>query len=254
MSNPELTESREVLNLTFDWKESRFRQRLHLLFFVGIAFLIHAVCFYVFQVVYPSSTRGLPMPKRLVILNPDNPAAIEAIREVEDRLAGYGLGPGDRAETVSLSAFTLYEPSFAGYQPGLRDLPMSSLAQLPLPRSLEETTLPPVRIPIPVMPAEHAEDPAEPLVLIDGPLAARKVTDPALHRKLSSHFAENHGTLCTFSIGVNAAGVIAYCFPDEEDFRVENLEQLQRTLMELRFTPVPDSGNEITWGTLTVEW
>ena len=235
--------------LTFEWREPRLRQRLRLLLYLGLAFLLHAVCFYVFQVVYPSSTIGLPVPMRVMVLSPDNAAAQDTLREVEDRLAGYGLGPGDRAETVSLDDYNNYQPSFAEYRPKLRDLPRGSVARLPLPGAFDQDALPPLRTGLQTRPPEAASDPIAPVVIFNGELASRKLMDSP---ELDKLFAKDHGTLATFSIGVNASGVVEYCLPEKDEFRVENLDALLRAMFRFRFDPLPGSG--VVWGTATVEW
>jgi hypothetical protein len=239
----------QPLESTFEWREPRMRQRLRLLCFFLVAVVIHAGCFYVFQVVYPSSTRGIPVPMRLMVLSPNDPAAQDVLQEVEDRVVGYGLSPGDRAVTVSLE--NNYQPSFAGYRPKLRDLPQGSITRMPLPGAFDGDVLPPATSTAggerrESVPGPH--EPTEPLVVFGGALSDRIVT---LLPKLGKLFAKNHGTLATFTVGVNRAGVVEYCLPEEE-FRADDLDALQSALIQFRFEPRSEGG--IVWGTAIVEW
>src|SRR5882757_956321 len=63
--SPELaTES-----LLFTWDSPR-RRRAAFLAFLALSLLAHAVCFYIFQVVYPPTVTLLPPPARVALITP----------------------------------------------------------------------------------------------------------------------------------------------------------------------------------------
>jgi hypothetical protein len=55
----------------FDWRKSRWDYRLPVL--IAISFIAHVFCFYIFRVVYPTTTSLLPPSAQVTILNPERP-------------------------------------------------------------------------------------------------------------------------------------------------------------------------------------
>ncbi len=55
----------------FDWQKSRWDYRLPVL--IAISFIGHIFCFYVFRVVYPTTTSLLPPSAQVTVLDPNRP-------------------------------------------------------------------------------------------------------------------------------------------------------------------------------------
>jgi len=55
----------------FDWRKSRWDYRLPLL--ITLSLLAHIFCFYVFRVVYPTTTSLLPPSAQVTVLDPNRP-------------------------------------------------------------------------------------------------------------------------------------------------------------------------------------
>jgi hypothetical protein len=136
--------------LLFNWSPPRPHYRALVLFLIASA-LLHAFCFYIFQIVYPPTAALLPAPARLSVLSPDDPESLALLRwaEAEDpALASTTRRPPD------YRAFTLprleHIPSYAKHEPQLRTLPQtapdlsipSAAAIGQMPRRDRATTLP----------------------------------------------------------------------------------------------------------------
>jgi hypothetical protein len=152
----------------------------------------------------------------------------------------------------------------------LKDLPIDVADRLPLPEALlgRSTLPPPEQLPPPDRPPREPLPikPEQPALAFGGRIARR----PLLRQpELGGIFDVDANAVTTFAIGVDAAGVVRYCMPDE-DFQADQLEALRRAqsqsdqshadrlkelrqaLYQMRF--VPESGVGLTWGFVTVEW
>ena len=104
----------EYGGLMFRWHDRKGRGAgFALAFFVGVALLVHAVGFYMFQVNAPSSARGEAHSAKVTMLDPNDGATAALLREVDDRLVFLrpaSLGTGSRLRIEDLSV--TFEPSF----------------------------------------------------------------------------------------------------------------------------------------------
>ncbi|MGK0188849.1 MAG: hypothetical protein ACI9R3_004663 [Verrucomicrobiales bacterium] len=256
--------------LTFEWQEKRHKQLARIAFYFVLAVVLHAGFFYVFKVVYPSSTQSLPLPARVMLLSEDDPAVRAVLAEVEDRTAAYSPYLGTDVGTVSLRKYTTYQPSFAEHQLELRDPPANVAKRLPLPNALGGAALLPKAESLPapsiVQPDNHLPPgPRHPALTIGGHLAQRVLE----HRPLLDRiFSASSDAVVTFALSVDEAGIVQSCLPDDnlhsdqsEALRraasQADLKALGRQLYQLRFNSVPGKGNpkdDLTWGFVTVEW
>ena len=263
-----LTESKTSgLQMTFNWRDSRLPQRARLVQFLFFAFILHVGCFYVFQVVYPSTPRTHPNPSRVVLLGESDPAVRAILENVEDRVAAYSPDLGSPVGTVRLETYSRYRTSFADHVPLLKDLPDQVTRRLPLPGTStnglllpEAGELPESLIePVPPLPP----GPEKAILVFGGALANREV----VHRpEFKDIFPQELDTVATYSLGVNASGVVEFCIPDEGFHgdqtealrraralsRADEMAALRRALYQLRFKPEPGSG--LRWGHVTIEW
>ena len=100
--------------LMFRWRDRAGRPTgFALAFFLGIALLVHAVGFYLFQVNAPISARVEARSAKVTMLDHNDAATAALLREVDDRLvflrpASMGTGSRLRIEDFSVT----FEPSF----------------------------------------------------------------------------------------------------------------------------------------------
>lgn len=252
--------------LTFEWTEGRTKQRARIAFYFVLAAVLHAGFFYIFRVIYPSSNPNLPIPSRVLLLSNDDPAVRAVLAEVEDRTAAYDTSLGTIVGSVLLSDYTMYQPSFADHELQLQDLPLKVAKRLPLPDTLNGSPVvpPPVQPPMPDLPPRQLlpTGPQQPVLAFGGGIGKREL----LYRpELTGIFSQSSDLVATFTLGVDAAGIVRYCLPDEE-FQADQSEALRRaafqadlkavgrSLYQLRFKPSPESGMGLTWGSATIEW
>ena len=252
--------------LIFEWKESRTRPRLRIVWFLIVAALLHAAFFYVFRVVYPSTSRGMPIPSRVLLLSSDDPNVQALLAEVDDRTAAYSPDLGVEVIEPQLIDYTRYVPSFAEYQPGLKDFPVRLEERLPLPDAIGGAVQLPEVEPLPEPIAAPPErlllppGPTEPVLAIGGSLSDRPVVNAP---DLTGIFEGTMDARAVFTIGVDASGSVRFCLADEE-FQADqsealrraasqaNFQQLGERLFALRFEP--DASRELTWGFASIEW
>jgi hypothetical protein len=107
----------------FDWRGIAER-RLPLMGFIGGSALLHALCFYLFQITYPPATSLLPAPARVNIITGETEEGRVLLRwlEAEDpALAGTTLPPPDSPH-LQLPRVA-HVPSYANHRPAPKDLP-----------------------------------------------------------------------------------------------------------------------------------
>ena len=109
--------------LIFSWAPPRKRRRALIVFLI-LSLLLHALCFYVFQIVYPPTVALLPPPARMTLISPDNPESLALLRWVEAEDPALATTTQRASEA---KAFVLppneHHPFYATHQPKLRTLP-----------------------------------------------------------------------------------------------------------------------------------
>jgi hypothetical protein len=112
-----------IAPLIFSWAPPRKRRRA-LVVFLLLSFLLHALCFYVFQIVYPPTVALLPPPARMTLISPDNPESLALLRwvEAEDPALATTTQRTPEAKSFILPPIE-HHPFYATHQPKLRTLP-----------------------------------------------------------------------------------------------------------------------------------
>jgi len=109
--------------LIFSWAPPRKRRRALIVFLI-LSLLLHALCFYIFQIVYPPTVALLPPPARMTLISPDNPESLALLRWVEAEDPALAT---TTQRTPEAKAFVLppteHRPFYATHQPKLRTLP-----------------------------------------------------------------------------------------------------------------------------------
>src|SRR5438132_2847531 len=109
--------------LLFDWDSPRGR-KVAITIFLILSFLLHALCFYIFQIVYPPTVALLPPPARMTLISPDNPESLALLRwvEAEDPALATTTQRTPEAKSFVLPPVE-HRPFYATHQPKLRTLP-----------------------------------------------------------------------------------------------------------------------------------
>jgi hypothetical protein len=245
--------------LLFRWVPPRRRARA-LTLFIAISALVHALCFYLFQVVYPATGVSLITPARISFVSASNNEGKALLRWVD-------------AEDPALTSATLRPPeTLLRALPQLEHVPSYLTAQTPLkqpPPFVEDLRPPspqppgPVRLttPAPVRP------PTTPRTAIEFSEEIRALGPPTLPPTQFSASTREQPQNARFRVAVDQHGEVRYAFPVESSGDAQLDAQARQALVQTRLaigaepevsdpaatapSTVPD---KLTWGIATVEW
>src|SRR5881275_1039894 len=109
--------------LLFTWDSAR-RRRTTLAAFLVLSLMAHALCFYVFQIVYPTPVALLPPPARVTFITPDSEEGRTLLRwiDAEDPAVAFTTHAAPGARLGALPK-TEHLPSYSAAEPILKELP-----------------------------------------------------------------------------------------------------------------------------------
>src|ERR1700747_1048486 len=109
--------------LLFTWDSHR-RQRTILAAFLVLSLTAHALCFYLFQIVYPAPIALLPPPGRVTFIAPQSEEGRTLLRwiDAEDPAVAFTTDPPPGARLGALPK-TEHLPSYSTVKPILKELP-----------------------------------------------------------------------------------------------------------------------------------
>jgi hypothetical protein len=236
--------------LIFSW-DSPGHRKLAITIFLALSLVAHALCFYVFQIVYPPTIALLPPPARVTLITPASEEGRTLLRwvDAEDPALAFTTLRPARARLGALPE-PQHVPSYSVIEPTLTDLP-------PLERDL--------RIP--------SSQPPGPVRLVHqrtAPAFGVLRTSVSFSKELSifgpptlaepSFAASNEQTPETvrFRVAVSKLGEIRYCLPVNLSGDPALDQQARSYVARCRFSPgivsskKPDSF--LAWGIATIEW
>lgn len=236
--------------LLFGWDSSR-RRRTALATFLVLSLMAHALCFYVFQIVYPAPVALLPPPGRVMFIAPQSEEGRTLLRwiDAEDPAVAFTTDPAPGARLGALPK-TEHLPSYSRVEPILKELP-------PLKADLR---IPSSRPPGAVRTISRTTN---------GPRAGSR-TYISFSKELDqfgaptvpqSGFAtsnEETPETLRFRVAVNDLGEIRYCFPvnSSGDPALDEQARLQvirtRFLQNIQTDTAPRSA--LVWGMATIQW
>src|SRR5215216_5707100 len=120
--------------LLFNWNSLPPRGTM-LAAFLMLSLVAHALCFYVFQIVYPTPVALLPPPARITFIAPDSEEGRSLLRwiDAEDPAVAFTTHPAPGARLGALPKAE-HLPSYSAVEPILKELP-SLKADLSIPSS-----------------------------------------------------------------------------------------------------------------------
>ena len=238
--------------LIFSWAPARRRARTLIVFLIA-SIILHAACFYVFQIVYPPTVALLPAPARVSLISPDDSESIAFLRwvEAEDPALATTTQRPSGSKTVDLPKLQ-HIPSYAAHEPKLKSLPPTA-PDLRIPSS---AAIAPVRIPI---------------------LSTVAIAPPVVH-KTSVQFSESADALgmltvpgftfqasridapanARFRVAIETGGAMRFCFLIESSGDPALDDQGRSFLQLCRFTPKenasPSDEPVLVWSVATILW
>ncbi len=231
--------------LLFNWPGPERRAGALVLFLVA-SLLLHALCFYIFQIVYPPAVALLPPPARMNIISPDDPESLALLRwmESEDpalatttqRPSGYGPLALPQLEHI---------PSYAQHKPALRTIPETP-PNLSIPSSAPLVFVPRAR---PVLPS---------------PAGARKTSavfsdltpelGPPVLPEFVFHLSRPEAPAnALYRVAIDNGGSMRFCFLAQSSGDPRLDEQARQFLLLCRF-PSRDQAAPLIWTNATILW
>ena len=234
--------------LLFRWERPR-RRKVAIAGFLLASAALHALCFYLFQVVYPPAISLLPPPAQVSLIAPtsdDAQAFLNWLDAEDPALAARTERPAD-ARAFQLPKLA-HVPSYLAVPPKLKELPlrgMSHAAPAAMPAA-------PVLV---AAAANPAPPPPAPTVLIFSDwLGELPVTRPEL--KFQASLRQDVPESARFRVAVDSLGIVRYSFLEHSSGDAVLDEQAGHYLALCRFAlgERPHSGDALTWATATFEF
>lgn len=251
MSTPLASPSQAAAATIFRW-EAPDRRRRAIIVFLTASAVLHALCFYLFQISYPPTVALLPPPARINLITAATEEGRVLLRwlEAEDPALSFTTQRAPDAKSFALPKLA-HVPSFMSVQPALRE-----------PRPLEpDLRVPSGQPPGPVPVFRTPEPPptvkSETVVEFSPELQnVGLVQLPAAPRFTAA--GSEAPQVAEFRIGVSRDGDVHYCFVHLSSGDTALDEQAHRYLVRCRFKRPPRTGGTdprpIIWGTVSVRW
>ena len=231
MSSPET-------RFIFDWRKAQWDFRLPVL--IAISFLGHVLCFYLFHVVYPTTTSLLPPSAQITVLDPNSARDRSLLDWIEVNDPVTVSAPGFDPNLVS-KLVPRYKPSFSSLAAELKPSEASENAPSGMPSIVSAEKLIPMRI---HPQATHSPETFPSRLDIASTLQRPVVSLPTL--PVVSTLAEP----TSFFIGVNPEGKVDFLFLRTSSGSNAIDETAESYIRTLRFKPGPRRD----WGVVTIRW
>jgi hypothetical protein len=223
----------------FDWRKARWDYRLPVL--IAISFLGHIFCFYLFHVVYPTTTSLLPPSAQITVLDPRSSRDKNMLDWVEVNDPATMSAPRFDPRLVSMLA-PRYKPSFSSLTPELKPSDASDAPPTGIPSIFSAQALIPMRS-RPVASDSSKFFPSR--LDIASSLQQRQLIFSST-LPVSSTLAEP----ASFFIGVNPAGEVDFLFLRSSSGSNTLDDTAESFIRTLHFQSRPDRD----WGVVTLHW
>ena len=227
----------------FDWSAPRSRKFALVNFIAGSA-VLHALCFYIFQIIYPPTVALTPPPGRISLINADTDEGRVLLGwiEAEDpSLSSYTQRPNE-SDDLALPKVE-HIPSYLSWQPILRDLPPNE-TDLSVP-----SANPPAPVPISYATPAMTTVTTPTRINFSEEISARGPAQiPTTQFKTSNKDAPQ---IAQFRIAIGRDGEVRFSFLQSSSGDAALDEQARHQLSQCRFPP---ADKDLTWGTATFDW
>jgi hypothetical protein len=234
-------------SLLFRWERPR-RRRYAIAGFLLASVGLHALCFYLFQVVYPPAISLLPPPAQVSVIAPTSAEArtfLNWLNAEDPALASQTQRPAD-ARAFQLPKLA-HVPSYMAVPPELKELPTRRFVHT------VPSAMPPA--PVPVAPAASPAPPvlAPTTLVFSDALRNLPVSHPDLKFQASLREAPQS---TRFRVAVDSLGIVRYSFLEQSSGDAALDEQARHYLVLCRFQSgegrTPDQG--LIWATANLEF
>jgi hypothetical protein len=230
--------------LLFAWSAPPRRRRTLVLFLIA-SVLLHALCFYIFQIVYPPTIALLPAPARVSVISPDDPESLALLRWVEAEDPALASTTQRPAEYRALALPKIeHIPSYADHEPQLKTIPQTP-PDLSIPSSAAIGRMPRTR-PGPMLPSFTRKTSA---VFSDFPEQTSMLPDTTFHLSRADAPAN-----ARFRVAIDSNGTIRYCFLVDSSGDPALDEQARKFLLLCRFPSRAPTDDHLIWSVATILW
>jgi hypothetical protein len=233
----------------FDWS-SRHGRKVSLVSFLAGSAVLHALCFYIFQIIYPPTVALLPPPARVNLITADSEQGRLLLRWVEAEDPALSSTTQRPAETsVAMPSAPAHVPSYLNHRPALKQLPPYQ-PDLSVP-----SAQPPGPVPLPRI---TTPSPA-PVVATNLRFTSAKdsLGTPEIPSLTFTATTREPPATARFRIAVGAGGVVQYCFLDAPSGDPALDEQARSYLLLCRFPDMKQSAvadDRLLWTSAILEW
>lgn len=232
----------------FDWSPPRGR-KVSLLSFLAASVVLHALCFYIFQIIYPPTVSLLPPPARVNLITADSEQGRVLLRWVEAEDPALSSTTQRPPETSSSRPpAPSHVPSYSNYRAALKQIPPYE-PDLRVPSSQ-----PPGPVPLP---RTTTPSPAE--VIASRLRFASDATSlgaPEIPPLIFTASSQEPPAVAQFRVAVDTRGAVRHCFLETSSGDPALDEQARRYLLLCRFPAKKESatGDRLIWTSAVVEW
>jgi hypothetical protein len=233
--------------LLFRWDRPR-RRKVAIAGFLLASAALHALCFYLFQVVYPPAISLLPPPAQVSVIAPTSDESRTFLNwlDAEDPALA-----SQTQRSVDARAFQLpklaHIPSYLAVPPKLRELPPQRMS------AAAPSAMPPA--PVPVPPAKNSAPPrqARTVWIFSDGLLEQTVTHPELKFRASFRDAPESPR---FRVAVDSLGMVRYSFLEQSsgDAALDEQARHYLALCRVALGGSTEKGGALTWATATLEF
>ena len=237
-------------SLLFSWDSPRERRTM-LAGFLVLSLMAHALCFYLFQIVYPTPVALLPPPGRVTFITPDSEEGRTLLRwiDAEDPAVAFTTYPAPGARLGALPR-TDHLPSYSAVEPILKELPPLK-PDLRIPSSRPPGTAHSI--------ARRTASPrGTPRTYISFSKELDEFGTATVSQSGLAASSEETPETVQFRVAVNDLGEIRYCFPinSSGDPALDEQARLQvvRSRFSLNRQTDPKPASSLIWGMATIQW
>ena len=236
--------------LIFSWESPR-GEKLAITIFLSLSVAAHALCFYIFQIVYPPTVALLPPPARITLITSASEEGRTLLRWIdsEDPALAFTTRRPPEAKLPALPKAE-HVPSYSALEPMLKDIP-------PLQRDLR---IPSCHPPGAVRLVRQKTVGSMSIVMTSISFSKEFDSLGAPIVPEANFAASNEETPQTirFRVGVNNMGEVRYRFALNSSGDPALDEQARSYLARCRFPKERASREKadslLSWGVATIEW
>ncbi len=223
----------------FDWRKSPWNYRLPVL--IAISFFAHLFCFYIFRVVYPTTTSLLPPSAQVTVLDPNRPQDKSLLDWVAVNDPANVSAPGFDSQMIAEVA-PRYKPTYSTLSVELKGSESAKPQEQGVPSLFSAETLLPMRS----QPQEGETPKAfRSRLEIASTLQSRKPAS-LLAMPSSSVLAEPTSVF----VGVSPEGEADYVFLTQSSGTGALDQKALDFIRTVKFKPSPNRD----WGMVTLHW